>query len=281
MKVCVVYNPHSGSERENPSDQIVNALQSGGVAQSDITVTFADQVDDDASLLRSHDVIVIWGGDGTACHLIGQIKTSKPIVLLPGGTMNMLYRAHYGDPADWENTLTESVASAHEVTLTSGVANDRPFFVAASFGQLSLLAEAREALRRGDPVDAVTTLVDSSDHLLRDQIDVSFSEHDLNEIVGATAIGAVLEFGHHPYFDVGALDVSTLVDLTAVAMRSLIDDWKHSDRIDARRSREFVLTSSGDSSRVTHATLDGEPLELTFPIKVLVNENAGTLLCPK
>ncbi len=97
-------------------------------------------------------MLVVLGGDGTirtaaeACT-----GTGTYLLPLPGGTLNMLPRALYGD-ASWQNALKDTLVDPAVKVLSGGRVADANalFFVAAVVGAPGLWMEAREALREGD-----------------------------------------------------------------------------------------------------------------------------------
>ena len=88
------------------------------------------------------------GGDGTirraaeACT-----ETSSYLIALPGGTMNILPRALYGD-VSWEDALKNTLTAPSAKVLSGGRAMDRQFFVAAIIGACALGGIARVYTRR-------------------------------------------------------------------------------------------------------------------------------------
>src|SRR5690606_7411359 len=102
------------------------------------------------------DLFVVWGGDGTlkgALETVGQVTPN--LLLLPGGTMNLLPKAIHGDKT-WDQTIADVIAGPKRMTLSAGKADDELFFCAMLAGAPASFAEARESLRRGDLMKAAT-----------------------------------------------------------------------------------------------------------------------------
>jgi len=100
------------------------------------------------------DVFIVLGGDGTIKRAAEVCTETAPFLIpLPGGTMNMLSRALYGD-ISWEEALKNTLTAPSEKVLSGGRIRDRRFFVAAIIGAPALWAESRESVREGDIVDA-------------------------------------------------------------------------------------------------------------------------------
>jgi hypothetical protein len=105
--------------------------------------------------MRVAVTLVVLGGDGTirtaaeACT-----GTDTYLIPLPGGTLNVLSRALYGD-SSWQEALKETLANPLTKELSGGRVGDKLFFVAAVVGAPGLWMEAREAIREGDILNAV------------------------------------------------------------------------------------------------------------------------------
>ena len=81
-------------------------------------------------------------------------KREPYLIPLPGGTMNMLSRALYGDMA-WEETLKNTLIAPLIKVLSGGRIADKQFLIAAIVGTPAILAEPRESMREGNIVDAI------------------------------------------------------------------------------------------------------------------------------
>src|SRR5882757_10938382 len=101
------------------------------------------------------DIFIVLGGDGTirtaaeACAEKGSY-----LIPLPGGTMNMLPRALYGN-VSWEEALKNTLAAPSLTVLSGGRIAGKQFLIAAIVGAPALLVEPRESMREGNIVDAI------------------------------------------------------------------------------------------------------------------------------
>ena len=86
------------------------------------------------------EVLIVLGGDGTirtaaeACAEKGSY-----LIPLPGGTMNMLPRALYGN-VPWEEALEKTLTAPSIKVLSGGRIADKQFFIAAIVGAPALWA---------------------------------------------------------------------------------------------------------------------------------------------
>jgi diacylglycerol kinase family enzyme len=103
-----------------------------------------------AAAADSPDLLVVWGGDGThraALDTIG--RAPSPLLLLPGGTKNLLSRSVHGHKP-WQSILTSVVERSQHRQLPAGVLDGKRFFCAMLAGAPAHFAEAREYLRDGN-----------------------------------------------------------------------------------------------------------------------------------
>lgn len=95
------------------------------------------------------DLLVVLAGDGTARAAAELCGPNGPLVApLPGGTMNMLPHAVYGQ-RPWAEALTLALESGEARTLGGGEVEGHRFLCAAILGPPALWAPAREAVRAG------------------------------------------------------------------------------------------------------------------------------------
>jgi diacylglycerol kinase family enzyme len=93
------------------------------------------------------DMVVVLAGDGTAreaARLCG--PHGPPLVVLPGGTMNVLSHALYG-LTPWRETLRAVLEGGVPRVVSGGRVAGRPFYAAAVLGSPALWAPVREAMR--------------------------------------------------------------------------------------------------------------------------------------
>jgi len=99
---------------------------------------------------RKLEVLIVLGGDGTirtaaeACAEKGSY-----LIPLPGGTMNMLPRALYGN-VSWEESLKKTLTSPSTKVLSGGRVANKRFFIAAIVGAPALWTQPRESMRGGN-----------------------------------------------------------------------------------------------------------------------------------
>ena len=152
MKTIALINSMAGSVGPTGRQRLHAALAKVGLDHADIREL--DRTDSEGQLARieaeAPDLLIAWGGDGTHRSVLDTLgrKTSK-LLLLPGGTMNLLPKWLHGDKP-WETVLWSVLASPKPRLLSAGKVGNKLFFCALLAGVPARLAEAREDVRRGD-----------------------------------------------------------------------------------------------------------------------------------
>ena len=157
MKVAAIINTSSGGCDSESEAEMLDILEGAGVTNRKTWCGESDQIERVFVEAATHkpEVLVVLGGDGTirtaaeACT-----GTDTYLIPLPGGTLNVLPRALYGD-SSWQEALNETLANPLTKELSGGRVGDRIFFVAAVVGAPGLWMEAREAIRGDDVLNAV------------------------------------------------------------------------------------------------------------------------------
>jgi diacylglycerol kinase family enzyme len=149
-RVEAIANVASGSVSSDAPGQIEKIFAEHGVAanvsapaKEDLMASLRAAVD------AAPDLLVVLAGDGTARAAAELCGRDGPMIApLPGGTMNMLPHAIYGERT-WQDALTLALAQGGERMLGGGEVEGHKFLVAGIFGSPALWAPAREAARYG------------------------------------------------------------------------------------------------------------------------------------
>ena len=146
LKVGAIINTSSGGCDSKSEVEMLEILKSAGVTNCKTWCGESDQIERAFAEAAAHKpkMLVVLGGDGTirtaakACT-----GTNTYLLPLPGGTLNMLPRALYGD-LSWRDALRTTLAEPLAKALSSGRTGDELFFVTAIVGAPGLWMEARE-----------------------------------------------------------------------------------------------------------------------------------------
>lgn len=254
-KALILFNSKAGSVNPGDEEKLIEAVRAAGIEK--FAMVGPEKLTE--KLLRrasEFDVIIVLGGDGTA-RSVAELapRDGPPMILLPGGTLNVLPRALYGERA-WPEALREALERGVVKRLAAGTANGSPFFVAAIFGAPTLFARAREAAREGRWVVAARRF--------RNFTQLAFSRSlrarpDRALAQKAAAVGVLCpSFSGEVTGDSlewVRLDANHLLDLARVSLRALGDGWRKDDQIEIAQCQRGDILSLG----VIPAVLDGEP----------------------
>jgi diacylglycerol kinase family enzyme len=274
-RALVFFNEKAGSVTAADREKLVAALATADIGQ--VALIDAEKISRKLfARANDFDVIIVLGGDGTA-RAAAELapRNGPPLILLPGGTLNILPRALYGELA-WPEALAAALERGVIKKLPVGRANDEPFYVAALFGGTTQLVHVREAVREGKPLTAWRRL--------RIAFKRSFTR-DLRARTGRgpmqkmEAIGVLL-----PSFSGGIeaddlewvrLDARHIFDFARVSIRALTTSWRNDSAIEISRCR------SGDIDAklgYVHATLDGEPRRFYSRVHIKYDPNGPRVL---
>lgn len=147
-RVVAVINPLSHSVGPTAADDLAKIVGDFG-----LTLDLAcPEPDDVGSAIQgavdsAPDLLIVFAGDGTTREAARLSGPEGPMLLvLPGGTMNMLSQALYG-VRPWQDTLRDTLETGVERTISGGMVGGRPFYTAAILGSPALWAPVREAVR--------------------------------------------------------------------------------------------------------------------------------------
>lgn len=158
-RVVAVYNPSAGAVGPDGENRLRQALEELNL--TDAAISAFDRADPGgqfASIISQEpDLIIVWGGDGTHRRALIELGPDRHVLLLPGGTANLLCRWLHGD-MPWRDTLRTVLAAPLPRSVPAGLAGDAPFFCAMVTGAPAYLADMRESLRRWDLRQAFSRL---------------------------------------------------------------------------------------------------------------------------
>ncbi len=256
-RVIAVLNTGSGSCDPNSAGQMDEIFAKAGLTH--VEVVSVDPAAFDKALesaVFKADVIIVLGGDGTlraAAEKCGQ--AGKLLIPLPGGTMNMLPRALYGD-VGWGKALVDTLAAPAIREVSGGKAEEQAFYCVAIMGAPSLWADVREALRHGRPVAAlkrsITALRRSSealDYQLGDQISGT-----------AEAVAVICPLvardvqDDRPFLEAAALEPRAASGMFRLAFHAIFEDWRRDPSVTLAKVKTVRVCGHG---RVP-VILDGE-----------------------
>ena len=279
MRITAIINSRAGSTPPDAQRQLAEALDGDATLTRVLTPGSADMRKAMEEIFAEPaDLVVVWGGDGTiACALEHSSEDRPPVLPLPGGTMNMLPARVHGAQLSWRDCLSSALDSGVERRLPSGATSDgRTFYVGAILGDLARLAESREALREGRPVEAATNAL-SGDALTPSPNLEWSTEEQREQPLKATALGVFLPAADDaPHFEIGAITPENILDLVGIGLDAAIGDWRKARSVAFARSPRLTARTLIDQS--VPATLDGEPMDLSPAVELHLRPGRARVL---
>ncbi len=271
MKTIALVNPAAGSVPEDGLEHMSEALKEAGVHDADIVILDPEDCQSQLTGIAdaSPDLMIVWGGDGTlrsAMSLAGQ-RTSN-LLLLPGGTMNMLTKAIHGD-LPWQDILKNVLTSPQRRTIPAGKANDHLFYCAMIAGAPVKLAEAREAVRRGDVVKAAVEARSALEAMESLHLEARFRNgYDSSGRLPHTNMIAALV---GPLSRGGGMEIAALSDLTTggtlgLMWSSIVSDWRLADNVEIINADRMTIEAEEDED--IPILVDGEAVEAGQVVRV-------------
>jgi diacylglycerol kinase family enzyme len=241
---------------------------------SDIGRSFAE------AATHQLELLIVLGGDGTirtaaeACSRAGSY-----LIPLPGGTMNMLPRALYGD-VSWQDALKNTLADPATKVLSGGRVADKLFFVAAVIGAPALWVETRESIREGDVRGAVEKGVVALQRMFDNKVQYSISP----EINGQAEVVAVIcpliseEMAESEQaLEAAAINVENASELIGLATVAAFGKWREDKRVTLSKTQRVTV----QSAKQIPLFLDGERVSVGEKAEICFVTRTVNVLVPR
>lgn len=151
MKAISLVNCRAGSVGPNGVDRMRHALSGVSLDHAEIVEFDHENSAEQLKWLQEEepDLVIVWGGDGTHRSVLDTLgRRTSQLLLLPGGTMNLLTKwLHGGQP--WERVLWSVLGSPAPRMLPAGRIDGMHFFCAMIAGVPAQLAQVREDVQIG------------------------------------------------------------------------------------------------------------------------------------
>jgi diacylglycerol kinase family enzyme len=282
LTVGVIINTSSGGCDSESEAKMLEILKSAGVTNYKTWCGKSDQIKRAFAEAATHrpEVLVVLGGDGTirtaaeACT-----ETGTYLVPLPGGTLNVLPRALYGD-SSWQNALSETLANPFTKQLSGGRVGDKIFFVAAVVGAPGLWMEAREAIREGDILNAVGKAGAAFEAMFDTAIQYFISP----EVSGEAEVVAVIcplvseqLSDSEQTLEAAAIDVENATELLGLATAAAFGKWRNHESVTLTKTHQVIVQSKKDIPLF----LDGERVKVGHEAEISFAPHAVNVIVPK
>ena len=260
-RIEIIVNPLSGGVGPRAARECEQLLETLNI-QANLTEIDPRRMEASvsAALASKPDVLVVLAGDGTARCATSLAGPDGPLVApLPGGTMNLLPHALYGQ-VDWKRALEIALTEGVARPIAGGEVDGRPFQVAAILGSPALWAPAREAVRTGKLrlayLYARRAARRALARTLRYCVDDQPSRRGEAVAIITPLISKAME--EPTGLEVAQIDYKTAGDAFRLAAKTLFADWRADPTVETMVARRVLVSAM----RPIPAILDGEPVEL-------------------
>jgi len=281
-KVAAIINISSGGCDSESEAEMLHILERAGVTHCKTWCGASDQIQRVFLEAATHkpEVLVVLGGDGTirtAAEVC--IKTGIYLIPLPGGTLNVLPRALYGD-SSWQEALTDTLANPLTRELSGGRIGDKIFFVAAVVGAPGLWMEAREAIREGEILSAVSKAGVAVEAMFDTNIQYFISQKVSGEAVVVAVICPLVSeqlYDSEQTLEAAAIDVENATELLGLATAAAFGKWRHHESVTLTKTHLVTVRSKKDIPLF----LDGERVKVGNEAEISFAPRAVNVIVPK
>ena len=260
---------------------MLSILKHAGVVEPKMWCGGADHMEPsfaDASEQKL-EVLIVLGGDGTIRTAAEACAEKGPFLIpLPGGTMNMLPRALYGD-VSWEDALKNALTAPSVKVLSGGRIADKHFFIAAIVGAPALWVEPREAMREGDIVEAIEKGSVAFRNMFETKLQYTISEEIKGEAEAVALICPLISEEMSDWeqaLEAAVIDVESAADMIGVASTAAFGKWRDNRNIRLTKTKRVDVQSKKDIP----ATLDGETVNLGRSAEIDFVSRAVNVIVP-
>ena len=281
LKVGAIINTSSGSCDLESEEKMLNALKRAGIAEPKMWCGEADQMEPSFAEAAGQklEVLIVLGGDGTIRTAAEECAQEGPYLIpLPGGTMNMLPRALYGD-VSWGDALKNTLTVPSAKVLSGGRIADKQFFIAAIVGAPALWTQARESIRDGDIIDAIEKGSVAFQKMFETKVQYLISGEIKGEAEAVALICPVISeemSDSEQALEAAVIGVESAAEVIGLATAAAFGKW--------REDRNILLTKTKrvgvQSSKNIPAILDGEIVNLGRSAEIDFVSRAVNVIVP-
>ena len=282
LTVASIINTSSGGCDADSEAEMLEILKDAGVTNCKIWSCEANKIEQAFAEAAAYKpkVLTVLAGDGTirtaaeACT-----GTDTYLLPLPGGTLNMLSRALYGD-VSWQDALRSTLAAPSIKALSGGRAGDELFFVAAIIGAPGLWMEARESLRGREIRDALGKSAVAFQAMFDTKIRYSISSETSGEaeVLAITCPLVSQEMSDtEQALEAATIDIENAIQLLGLATAAAFGKWRDQENVTLTKTRHVTV----QSSKEIPLFLDGERINVGEKAEISFVSNAVNVVVPK
>ena len=281
LKVGAIINTSSGGCDSESEQKIFSIVTGLGIVEPKVWCGEAKEMKRSFAEAAGQklEVLIVLGGDGTIRTAAEACAEKRSYLIpLPGGTMNMLPRALYGN-VSWEEALKKTLTVPSTKVLSAGrIANQR-FFIAAIVGAPALWTQPRESMREGNIADAIKKGTAAFRRMFETKVQYLISGGPKGEAEGVTLICPLISkemSESEQALEAAIIDVENAAEVIGFATTAAFGKWRDDKNILLTKTRRVNV----QSSKEIPATLDGEKVNLGRSAEIDFVSNALTVLVP-
>ena len=280
-KVEVIANPLSGSVGPNACDEVTAVLE-GYDLEFNVQSCAGGKLSDviQRAIDAGPDLIIVIAGDGTARAVAEAAGPTGPLVApLPGGTMNMLPFAIYGQTT-WPEALEAILTDGVEKVISGGTVEKYSFYVAAILGSPALWARAREAARHGKIWLAFQRARHAAGQAFSGRLRFTLDGNARQKSEALTFMCPLVSKAldnDAKGLEAAALDPTGALDVFRLAVAAAAGQWRADPSVNVTLIRQAYAWAGGPIP----AILDGESVRLGRTAMVRFKPNAFRALVPR
>ena len=263
LRIAAVVNTASGSAGPEAAAELERLLAQASLTPVEVASVGPAEID--AALDRlssvSVDLLVVIGGDGTIRTAAERCGGKKVMLMpLPGGTMNMLPKALYGNRG-WQDALLATLEAPRLRDVSGGQVGPYRFFCAGIFGAPALWASAREAVREAAFLRAARQALAAYRRAFARRVLYVFGDTKTGRAEAVTVLCPLISSAlpnDAPVLEAAALDLAGAAQAFHLAFNAIFSDWRHDPAVETAKVERVRLFSRGSIP----AILDGEIVRL-------------------
>ena len=262
-KLWLITNPHSGSAAGEKCAAIEAVCEDKGLAFAGRT-NFPDEPLPGPDQLGDADTVLLFAGDGTINAALRKLEGwDGAVLILPGGTMNMLAKRLHGT-ADAGDIVHAAHAEERTTALPYIEAGEERAFVGVIAGPVTAWAEAREAVREGDLAKLPAAAAAAWSRSWEQEVAL----HDGEMLLGR--YNAVYAEPRQGGLAVAGIAAERIADLAKLGWAWIAGDWRAAAPVDDRLTSAAILSADGG----VKALFDGEEAVLESPATLTAGVSA-------
>jgi diacylglycerol kinase family enzyme len=281
LKVGVIINTSSGGCDLESEQKMLSILTGAGVVEPKVWCGEAKEMERffAEAAGQKAEVLIVLGGDGTirtaaeACA-----EKGSHLIPLPGGTMNMLPRALYGN-VPWEEALKKTLTAPSTKVLSGGRVANKRFFIAAIVGAPALWTQPRESMREGNIADAIKKGSVAFRRMFETKVQYLISGGPKGETEAVALICPLISeemSDSEQALEAAIIDVESAAEVIGLATTAAFGKWRDDKNILLTKTKRVNV----QSSKEIPATLDGEKVNLGRSAEFDFVSKALTVLVP-